>query len=452
MQIDAAVDVYAALYDPQEAARSTEHEPQADMVKIPGRWWGKATMTAEQAVVSSDEDKADMPKDAHNLEKEKLNLAGDKTGSERPGLDKVALDKAGAEKAGIGTPVLAHDKRRALGRGLESLLPGPRPMGGTAVTPPMAPGTAPGAASGTSPSGVAATDGVAGAVPGVIAEPHGQAARKAPDTHDVIDLAIERIDVNPHQTRTFTGREMETLKELAESIKVHGVIQPITVRAGKDGKYVLITGERRMRAAAMAGKATIPAIVRVVSEQQAAEMTVIENLQRQDLTCIDLARAFIMLSKDFGLTQEQIGERVGSSRESVSNHMRLAKLPPNVQLYLETGELDFSHARLLLNLGDPETIAKVAYKVVVDELSVDKLEELVFNHNHPIEGQKKVARGARWVDPNVKAAQRKMEEILGVKVKIRDRNGKGKISLEYSTLEDFDRILEMLTKRPGTRS
>jgi len=115
VQIDAAVDVYAALYDPQEAARSTEHEPQADMVKIPGRWWGKATMTAEQAVVSSDEDKADMPKDAHNLEKEKLNLAGDKTGSERPGLDKVALDRAGAEKAGIGTPVLAHDKRRGVG-------------------------------------------------------------------------------------------------------------------------------------------------------------------------------------------------------------------------------------------------------------------------------------------------------------------------------------------------
>jgi ParB family chromosome partitioning protein len=447
VRIDAAVGVCAALYDPQKGARSTEHEPQTDMVKIPGAWWGKATMTAEQAVVSTE------PKDAHNLEKEKVNLTGaDKTGSERPGMEKVVLDKAGAEKAGIGTPVLAHDKRRALGRGLESLLPGPRPMGGTAVTPPLAPATAPGAASGTSASAVAATDGVAGAVPGVIAELHAQAARKAPDTHAVIDLALERIDVNPHQTRTFTGREMETLKELTESIKVHGVIQPITVRPGKDGKYVLITGERRMRAAAMAGMATIPAIVRVVSEQQAAEMTVIENLQRQDLTCIDLARAFIMLSKDFGLTQEQIGERVGSSRESVSNHMRLAKLPPNVQLYLETGELDFSHARLLLNLGDPETIAKVAYKVVVDELSVDKLEELVFNHNHPIEGQKKVARGARWVDPNVKAAQRKMEEILGVRVKIRDRNGKGKISLEYSTLEDFDRILDMLTKKPGGRS
>lgn len=360
-------------------------------------------------------------------------------------MEKVVLDKAGAEKAGIVTPVLAHDKRRALGRGLESLLPGPRPMGGTAVTAPLAPATAPGAASETSASAVAATDGVAGAVPGVIAELHAQAARKAPDTHAVIDLALERIDLNPHQTRTFTGREMETLKELTESIKVHGVIQPITVRPGKDGKYVLITGERRMRAAAMAEMATIPAIVRVVSEQQAAEMTVIENLQRRDLNCIDLARAYIMLSQDFGLTQEQIGVRVGVSRESVSNYMRLAKLPQLVQTYLQNGSLEFSHARLLLNLDDPRAMEKAADKAVDEEMSVDQLENYLFEQNMLPRPKTEVQRGARWVDPNVKAAQRRLEEILGVRVRIRDRKGKGKITLEYATLEDFDRVLAMLT-------
>jgi len=103
-------------------------------------------------------------------------------------------------------------------------------------------------------------------------------------------------------------------------------------------------------------------------------------------------------------------------------------------------------------MGDPEAIKKMAYQVVMNQISVDKLEGLVFDHNYPVEGQKKLKRGARWVDPNVKAAQRKMEEILGVKVKIRDRNGKGRITLEYATLEDFDRVLEMLTKRPGARS
>jgi ParB family chromosome partitioning protein len=387
-------------------------------------------MTAERVVASTAVDAAETTRDVHPVE-----------------IEKAGVEKSATERSALAAPVLAHDKRRALGRGLESLLPGPRPTGGAAAGTGFA-GTAaaPGVAAG-------AGDGeAAGAVPGVIAELHGQAARRAPDSHDVIELAIERIEANPHQTRSFTQREMDTLKELTDSIKVHGVIQPVTVRPGKDGKYVLITGERRMRASTMAGKATIPAIVRVVSEQQAAEMTVIENLQRQDLTCIDLARAFIMLSKDFGLTQEQIGERVGSSRESVSNHMRLAKLPESVQIYLREGQLEFSHARLLLNLGDPEVINKMAYKVVMDQISVEKLEDMVFDQRHPIEGQKKVSRGARWVDPNVKAAQRKMEEILGVKVKIRDRNGKGKITMEYSTLGDFDRILEMLTKKANVRS
>jgi ParB family chromosome partitioning protein len=285
------------------------------------------------------------------------------------------------------------------------------------------------------------------AEPGTIPELQAQAARRKPAEHEVLDLAIDLIDINPHQTRSWTKWEIEALDELADSIKLQGVLQPITVRPGKDGRYVLITGERRMRASTTAGKTTVPAIVRVVSEQQAAEMTVIENLQRRDLTCIDLARAYIMLSKNFNLTQEQIGERVGVARETVSNYMRLAKLPIPVQQYLQDGELEFSHARVLLNLEDPEVVERVAHKAAREEWSVDKLEHFVLFDPSMFGAKKKEAKGgggARWVDPNVRAAQRELERVLGVRVKIRDRNGKGKITLEYSTLEDFDRVVEML--------
>jgi ParB family chromosome partitioning protein len=285
------------------------------------------------------------------------------------------------------------------------------------------------------------------AVPGTISDLHAAAARRKPDDHEVLDLAIEFIDANPHQTRSWTQDEIEALDELRESIKVQGVLQPITVRPGKEGRYYLITGERRMRASQMAGKKTIPAIVRVVSDQQAAEMTVIENLQRRDLNCVDLARAYIMLSRDFGLTQEQIGDRVGIARETVSNYMRLAKLPDMALHYLRMGQLEFSHARVLLNLQDPDIIVKVAHKAAMENMSVDDLERFVLFDPSMAGVKKNIAKapgGARWVDPNVRAAQRELERILGVKVRIRDRKGKGKITLEYGSLEDFDRVLGML--------
>jgi ParB family chromosome partitioning protein len=369
----------------------------------------------------------------------------------------AAAEQAGAEKAGA-RPAL----RRALGRGLESLL---RPAGTStsataAGTGAMAAATAPEGATAAAvaaaavphavPEG-ASSQGDGAAVPGVIAELQAQAAARRADGHEVLDIAIELIDLNPHQTRSWTKWEIDSLGELRESIKVQGVLQPVTVRPGKGGRYTLITGERRMRASRMAGKATIPAIVRIVSEQQAAEMTVIENLQRRDLNCIDLARAYIMLSKDFNLTQEQIGERVGVARESVSNYMRLAKLPQETQIYVQNGDLGFSHARILLNLEDHAVINRVALKAVDEEWSVDKLEHFVLfdpsmaGVKRASEGNKRRAVGARWVDPNVRAAQRELERILGVRVRIRDKNGKGKITLEYSTLEDFDRVLKMLT-------
>jgi ParB family chromosome partitioning protein len=327
------------------------------------------------------------------------------------------------EKAASDKPApAAPDKRKALGRGLESLLPGgPRPVP-TAGTP----------------------------VPAVIGEIQAQAAPRVVG-EAILQIPLDKIDRNPYQTRHFTeepqGEEGDSaLEELAKSIRANGVIQPITVRPLKDGRYMLITGERRWQASKLAGKGTVPAIARQVSDQQAAEMTVIENLQRQDLNCIDQARAFIMLSQKFQLTQEEIGQRVGLARTTVSNYMRLMKLPDNVQNYLTDGVLDYGHARALLNVDDTDIVIKGADEAAKKFLSVDQLEELLLR----LQGFLAMPQGppqggrARWVDPNVKAAQRDLERALGMRVRIRDRKGRGKIVIEYAGLEDFDRVVGML--------
>jgi ParB family chromosome partitioning protein len=317
----------------------------------------------------------------------------------------------------------APEKRKALGRGLESLLPG----GPRMVLPSPVPSSAAAAETAT-----------------VATAPVSQ----APEARDgVIQLSLELIDENPYQTRYHFSNS--ALEELANSIRANGVVQPVVVRPGAAGRYVLILGERRCRASKLAGKTTIPAIVRRVSDQTAAEMTVVENLQRQDLNCIEQATAFSKLSRDFGLTQEQIGQRVGVSRESVSNHMRLLKLPPSVLQHLQEGRLGFSEARVLLQLLDPSLIEKIADDAVSKHLSVTQLEELVDQTNVPLV-KDETAHRARWVDPNVRAAQTDMERALGMRVRIRDRKGKGKIVIEYATLEDFDRVVEMI-KGDGAR-
>ena len=349
----------------------------------------------------------------------------------------MTTSNAAADKAHTG-PDKVHEKlaekRRALGRGLESLLPGPRAVA-VAPLPPSA-----------------RKDG-APAVPANVGELHAAAAGHAPDGEQPFLLALDQIEQNPYQTRTEF--EPKALVDLAASIQAQGVLQPIVVRPaparpgvvypeGKE-RYILILGERRFRASKMAGNTTIPAIVKRVSDQQAAEMTLVENLQRQDLDCLDQAVAFAKLSMDFKLTQEEIGKRVGVSREQVSNYLRLLKLPVEVQTAMREKVLTYSHARLLLALRDDAQITKVARVVIAKKMSVAQLEELVIDAHAPKpEPVEREDGGGRWVDPNVRAVQRKLETILGVKVRIRDRKGKGKITLEYGTLEDFDRVITML--------
>jgi ParB family transcriptional regulator, chromosome partitioning protein len=329
------------------------------------------------------------------------------------------------------TPAEKTDKRRALGRGLDSLLPASLPRDAR-------PGW--GSANAGATADTQATAAPHGAV---IAEIQAQAARPA-TSEPVVHVSLDQIDPNPYQTRVAYDQEM--LGDLAESIKANGVVQPVVVRPAKEGRYVLVLGERRCRASKLAGKTTVPAIVRRVSDQQAAEMTVVENLQRQDLNCMEQASAFAKLSQEFGLTQAQIGDRVGLSRESVANYMRLLRLPGTVMQYLMNGVLDFSSARELLKLEDNETIATVAKIAVEKGWSYLHLMDMVENYTMKRDSlpQPGPPKGARWVDPNVRAAQQELQRVLGLKVKISDRRGKGKIVIEYGSVDDYERVVGML--------
>jgi len=414
--------------------------------------------------------------------------------AEKVDSGKMVGAKGSEDKGTKGTP--APEKRRALGRGLEALLPGPRAVGaahssqvsdqehrepgapsssGAVSNPPSSTERLNGAPWRDVPtlSQSARKDGAPGDVrkdevpervgdlqasaetprgepigdlQGV-AESDSSKSAESFDGVEVRELPLELIDKNPYQTRHFTQEDGDELIELGKSIQAQGLIQPITVREGKNGRYTLIAGDRRTRASKWAGLKTIPAIIWEVSEQAAAEMTVIENLMREDLNCMDQTRAFVLLSQKFHMTQAQIADRVGMSRESVSNYMRLARLPSEVQDYLINGELEFSHARQLLKLEDDAMVLKVAQRVVKERIAVWELEEMMLGgvpKEFKAPDEEKKARGARWVDPNVKAAQRDLERVLGMRVRIRDRNNKGRIQIEYSNLEDFDRVVGML--------
>jgi ParB family chromosome partitioning protein len=281
---------------------------------------------------------------------------------------------------------IAHEKRKALGRGLDSLLPGRAPAAAAATVPAVAP---------------------------------------ARSTHEI---AVELIDPNPYQTRRRINEA--SLAELADSIRASGVVQPVVLRPGPNGRFQLVAGERRWLASKRAGKATIPAVLRQVSNEQAMEITIIENLQREDLNPMEQARAFERLSREFGLTQEQIASRTGKDRASIANFIRLLKLPEALQDALESGLLTFGQGKVLLALtGFPEQLEKAAREALEKQLSVRQTEELVGRLLNPEQpGQK----------------QETPAKALGVKVEIQDRKGKGKIILRYGSLEDFDRIVEAL--------
>ena len=301
-------------------------------------------------------------------------------------------------------------KRRALGKGLEALLPN-RP----APQPPPPSHTA---NHGAASNGAAASTG-------------------AP-----LEIAVDQIDRNPYQTRTQFDEA--ALEELATSIAATGVVQPILVRPLAGGRFQLIAGERRLLASRKANKATIPAIVRPASDEQAMEMTIIENLQRADLNPMEQARAFDRLGREFQMTQEQIARRTGKDRASVSNFLRLLRLPVEIQGRVEAGDLTFGHARTLLALESPEAILKAAQKVLALSMSVRQTESFVQGILQPGKDNKP-AKEKEALDPNVREARDQLQRALGLKVAIEDRNGKGKVIIEYTNLEAFDSLMTRIT-------
>jgi ParB family chromosome partitioning protein len=256
------------------------------------------------------------------------------------------------------------------------------------------------------------------------------------------EISIDQIDRNPFQTRTFMHENQ--LAELAASIAANGVVQPILVRPLASGRYQLIAGERRWRASKQAGKTTVPAILRQVSDEQAMEITIVENLQRADLNAMEQARAFERLSREFHMTQEQMAVRTGKDRTTVANFLRLLKLPATVQDRVESGELSFGHARALLAFDDAEEMEKAAQHIVKLSLSVRQTESYVQGILHPERLAKKEPKPEAPVDPNVRDAQERLQTALGLKVHIEDRNGRGKVIIEYGRLEDFDTLLAQL--------
>jgi ParB family transcriptional regulator, chromosome partitioning protein len=254
------------------------------------------------------------------------------------------------------------------------------------------------------------------------------------------ELSIDLIDRNPFQTRSQVNEDQ--LAELAASITANGVVQPILVRPQANGRFQLIAGERRWLASRRAGKQTIPAILRQVSDEQAMEITIVENLQRADLNPIEQARAFDRLAREFHMTQEQMAARTGKDRSSIANFLRLLKLPSTIQARVESGDLTFGHARTLLALEHAEEIEKAAQKIVASSLSVRQTEEYVQRLLNPDRAQKKEPKPAPPIDPNVRDAQDRLQRALGLKVLIEDRNGRGRVIIEYARLEDFDAFME----------
>ncbi|MFZ5537113.1 MAG: ParB/RepB/Spo0J family partition protein [Pseudomonadota bacterium] len=253
-------------------------------------------------------------------------------------------------------------------------------------------------------------------------------------------LPISVIRPNPWQPRQVF--EPEQLEQLAASIKTQGLLQPVVVRPSSDG-YELIAGERRWRAAGLAGLTHIPAVVRQVDDRTTAALALVENLQREDLNALEKAQGIKRLIEEFGLTHQQAGEAVGHSRTHVSNLLRLLELAPAVQGLVETGQLDMGHARALLPLP-PARQEELAEQIVARQLSVREVEALVARFTHPAPAQP----AAKPRDADLEALERRLAERLGTPVTIRHgQRGKGQIVLKYGSLDELDALLSRLV--PG---
>jgi ParB family chromosome partitioning protein len=263
---------------------------------------------------------------------------------------------------------------------------------------------------------------------------------KAPTlpTTDVQEILLTQIIPNRYQPRTTFSED--EISELSESIKKNGLIQPVMVRRKGDGIYELIAGERRLRASKLAGLATIKALVRNSSDEQAMELALVENLQRQDLNPMEAARAYHRLITEFGLTQEQVAQRIGKDRSSIANIARLTNLPNDIQVLIESGQLTTGHAKVILGLTTPAAQQTLAKQIIDGQLSVRQTERLTSQEKKP---RRTVKRHQFPSD-----LEERLQKRFGTKVAIEKNRKGGKIVLHFFGPEELDRLLEMLLGVP----
>jgi ParB family transcriptional regulator, chromosome partitioning protein len=261
------------------------------------------------------------------------------------------------------------------------------------------------------------------------------------------EILLEEIEVNPYQPRTYFDKE--ALEELAESIKVQGIIQPITVRQLERNKYQLISGERRYQASKLAGLVRIPAYVRTADDQQMLEMALIENIQRENLNSIEIALSYQRLLSECNLKQEELGDRVGKNRTTVNNYLRLLKLPPDIQAALRDNKISMGHARAIINIENIDAQLEIFKKIINEDLSVRKVEslvrDLVLGHNKTREEKEAPAPVNTERAGEIKQLQFRLSSHFGTKVLVKsDEADKGEIKIPFTSVDDLNRILELL--------
>ena len=259
------------------------------------------------------------------------------------------------------------------------------------------------------------------------------------------EIEIAQIEPNPNQPRREF--DQEALAELATSIRELGIIQPITLRKMNGQKYQIIAGERRWRASQLAGLTKIPAYIVTVEDQNAMEMALVENIQREDLNAIEIALAYQHLSDETGMTQAKISERVGKSRTAVTNYMRLLKLPAQIQMSLKNHEIDMGHARALLALDSPSLQLKLFRDVLKNQYSVRKVEEMVqmLKQGEDVQSAKKRITAKAQLPTEMVAARQRLADLLNTKVQLTcSGNGKGKISIPFADSKELARIMKAI--------
>lgn len=259
---------------------------------------------------------------------------------------------------------------------------------------------------------------------------------------NIVELELNRIEVNPFQPRTKFNEE--SLRELASSIKELGVIQPITVRKIAFNKYQLVSGERRFRASALVGLTTIPAYIRIANDQESLEMALVENIQRQDLDPIEIALSYQRLIDEINLTQEQMSDRVGKKRSTIANYLRLLKLDPIIQTGMRDGFISMGHGRAIINIENHVAQLEIYEKILTNKLSVRQTEQLVKNYHE----NKEVVVPKKLETPKyIKKGIKEISEYFGHKIDVKlGKNGSGKITIPFHSEEDFNRIKKLVQR------